>query len=142
MTEMMELPLFDTVRERRAVRATDPESSVAAARAYHMKWDSMNMRALRVHYAAHLADPGNGLTNYEAEVIAKFNYGGMGKSPWKRISELHTDFDPPLITNALDQFGNKVMRRGEFATDVEVFTITDAGIRLMQDRGDGDRLQR
>lgn len=117
--------------ERHAARNSDPESSKAAVNAYSMKWDAMNMRALRVHYDSHLAHPGRGLTNYEAEVAAR-ELGGLGKSPWKRISELHTKFNPPLITNALDDKGNRVMRRGEFDVDVEVFVITTEGIAVIQ----------
>ena len=120
---------------RHAARATDPQSSHQAVRNRRMGWDTMNMRALRTFHANRGEE--FGVSYYEVEQLASQQWGGgaLGKSPWKRCSELHTDFDPPLIERVVDEHGGEVSVAGEFGDPVDSFRITAAGADLVRQTG-------
>lgn len=109
-----------------AARRGNPLTSHAAVRNRALKWDSMNAIALRIYYD-HREWPA-GLTYWEVELIAPPR--ALGKSPWKRCGELHTEYDPVLIAPVLDSFGNELVRPGEFGDPVGAYRITDAGIYM------------
>ena len=113
--------------ERHAARNADPASSHKPVRTRQPSWDSMNMRALRVFHANQAEE--FGLSYYEVERMAsgEWGEGALGKSPWKRCSELHTDFDPPLIERVRYAEGGLVEVSGEFGDPVDAFQITAAG---------------
>ena len=117
---------------RHAARSTDPTSSHKVVRKRQPKWDSMNMKALRVFYDNR--SERFGLSYYEVERIAAQIWGeaALGKSPWKRCSELHTDFDPPLVERARYDEGTPVEVGGEFGDPVDAFQITAAGATLVE----------
>lgn len=117
---------------RRAARVTDPESSHRAVRNRQMGWDTMNMRALRIFYEHR--DEEFGLSYYEVERLAVQEWGeaALGKSPWKRCSELHTDFNPPLIERVTGDQGQTVSVEGEFGDPVDAFRISAAGVALVR----------
>lgn len=119
-------------RERHAARNSDPESSHRAVRKRNLKWDTMNMRALRTFYAHREEE--FGLSYYEVEKLAEQQWEdrALGKSPWKRCSELHTDFDPPLIERVVGAEGQLISVQGEYGDPVDAYQITAAGVAMVR----------
>ena len=114
-------------RRYHAARNGDPESSHAAVRIRAPGWGTMNGIALRIH-AAHP----DGLSHWEVQQIAEghLGQGALGKSPWKRIGELWTDFAPALIAPVLNPHGTVVTVPGEFNDPVDLFQITSDGVAM------------
>lgn len=111
----------------RSVRATDPATSRAAARVHGLRWGSYRARALELHYQAR--DESDGLTDFEV-IERSLPLGGLGdpSTRHKRVGELRTDFDPPLIERVMDAAGNPVERPGAYQdTPRSVWRISDAG---------------
>jgi hypothetical protein len=102
-------------------RDSDPSTSVAAVREHAPKWDTLNGRALRIHY-----NYPQGLTDWDVERLA-VDYGGLGACAWKRVGELRTEYDPPLITPMLLPGGAERTRPGEHGDPRIVCQVTDAG---------------
>lgn len=107
-----------------AARGSDPGTSHAAITNRRVQWGSFRGTALHVHYEARNAV--NGLTDYECEMLAR-QHGGLGACSWKRVGELRTEYDPPLITPVLDQNGHVMTRPGEYGDQRIAYTITSAG---------------
>ena len=117
-------------RPRRAARATDPASSHRAVHNRTMGWDTLRMKALRVFYG-HSLEP---LTYHQLQVHADqlWGPGSLGESPWKRASELHTDYDPPLIERSRDERGDPIEAPGKYGDLVDAYQITDAGRAMVR----------
>jgi hypothetical protein len=113
-----------------AARSTDPQTSHAAVINRAVRWNSHRAVALRVHYYA--ANDPAGLTDFECEEMAK-ELGGLGACAWKRIGELRTEYDPPLIEQVRDSAGNPVSRPGAYNDPRGAYTITADGKRAYLD---------
>lgn len=111
-------------------RSTDPTTSAAAIRENAPQWDSLNGRALRIHYE--YRDDPRGLNDWEVERIAAA-LGGLGACGWKRVGELRTEYDPPLISPVINGAGVEVTRPGQFSDPRIVCRLTDVG-RVMHHR--------
>ena len=118
--------------ERHGARNTDPESSHRAVQKRAPGWDTMSMRALRIFHANREEEFGLSYFEVEQLAIETWGEGALGQSPWKRCSELHTDFDPPLIARAVDADGHLVSVQGQFGDLVDSFSITAAGSSLVE----------
>ena len=118
---------------RRSARSTDPASSHRAGLNRDMKWDSMSAKALRV-FAEN--QHSSGLTYDQVSELAdkRWGKGALGVSPWKRASELHTDYDPPLIERATDDEGNLVEVDGGKGVRVEAYRISSVGKNWLKKR--------
>lgn len=122
----------DSFPDRHAARSSDPESSHRAVRKRSLGWNTMNMRALRIFHAHREEE--FGLSYYEVEELASQEWGSraLGKSPWKRCSELHTEFEPPLIERVLDGDGKPISVEGEFGDPVDAYRIAEAGTVMVR----------
>jgi hypothetical protein len=89
-----------------------------------VRWNSHRAVALRVHYDAR-NNPA-GLTDYECEAEA-LELGGLGACAWKRVGELRTEYDPPLIAPVLDFQNHHVHRSGAYGDPRGAYTITHEG---------------
>ena len=122
-------------------RASDPETSKAAAALGPPTRDSKRGIALAIHYR--LRGPA-GLTASEvAEHAEALTPGGLSDTHWKRVSELGTDYHPPLIEPVRDAEGEIVKRVGSLGALQQAQRITDAGIwaYLQMMRGAGSALR-
>jgi hypothetical protein len=91
------------------------------------RWDSYLGRALALHYAAR-NDP-NGLTDFDV-IERAAPLGGLGdvSTQHKRVSELRTEYDPPLIAPVTESLGKNIARPGRYAKSPRVaWRITDEG---------------
>lgn len=113
--------------EHHGARADDPLTSASAVREHAPQWDALNGRALRIHYE--YRDDPRGLTDWEVERIAAA-LGGLGACAWKRVGELRTEYDPPLILPVLTGSGVEVTRPGAHTDPRIVCRLTDAGRQM------------
>ncbi|AXN53322.1 hypothetical protein PBI_THONKO_50 [Mycobacterium phage Thonko] len=125
-----------------AARQRDPQPSHDAVRR-GIGWDSLRGVALRIHYEHRDArdEFGRllGLNDWEVSQIAeRLLDGGLRRDAnWKRISELRTDYDPPLIEPLLRD-GLPVTRPGQYPNRYRgVYRITDAGVAAFLDMKQG-----
>lgn len=74
-----------------------------------------------------------GMTAWEVQQIAEqyLGPGVLGISPWKRVGELNTEWDPPLIIRLYDEQGRQMTRMGQTGKDPnQIFAISPDGLRL------------
>lgn len=118
----------DVLDHHHAARNSDPVSSHKAMNRVP-RWDSQNARALRV---MRQYDRPEGLTYWEVQRLAEQRWGpgALGRSsPWKRVSELKKEWDPPLIA-AVFKDGQPLMRIGGYRSEVIAYRITSDGISM------------
>ena len=90
-------------------------------------WNSHRGRALAIHYSARRDT--NGLTDFDV-IERAAPLGGLGdpSTEHKRVGELRTEYDPPLIEPVTDSMGRVVERPGRHRNTLRgAYRITDAG---------------
>jgi hypothetical protein len=124
--EGMTFPAYQVSQDRgyHGARNTDPETSHRAVKNRPVNWDTQRGIALRIHYE----NPA-GLNDWEVFMMAeRLPCGGLPRDAnWKRIGELRTDYDPPLIAPVTDEYGQVVTRPGKNGHARTVYAITPEG---------------
>jgi hypothetical protein len=116
------------VDHHHAARSSDPFTSHEAKKRRAPDWDKYNGRALRLNYEHR----DTGLTNWEAEKLVPPLW--LGRCPWKRNGELHTDYDPPLTELVHNEDGTERTRPGPDGDPQEVYRISAAGVAWYNER--------